>query len=163
MQSVCSPLCASRYVRAKAKEKKASDRAKLEGLKPLRKLLSEAQTHFNRYIRARDEGLPCISCGRMHEGAWDAGHYLSTRARPDLRFDEANVHRQCVPCNQFLSGNAVAYRAGLIARLGLVEVERLEGPPAARGRYSRDEVAELKKEYARKLRALGKKEEGGNE
>jgi hypothetical protein len=156
MQSICSPLCASRYVREAKKEAKRKDKAKLESLKPLRKLLSEAQTQFNRYIRARDEGKVCISCGRMHQGAWDAGHYFTTRARPDLRFDEANVHRQCVPCNQFLSGNIAAYRLGLLARIGADELARLEGPPG-RGKYTRDEAAQLKATYAAKARAMGAK------
>lgn len=155
LASLCSPRCAVAMAKAREQDRKAKDRDRLEELKPLRKLLTEAQRTFNAFIRERDRSLPCISCGRHHGGAWDAGHYLTTKARPDLRFDEANVHRQCVPCNQFLSGNVVEYRKRLVRRIGVAELERLEGPPT-RGKYTRDEVAALKTTYAAKTRELVK-------
>lgn len=154
LQVVCSLRCAKGIAVARRKDSKAQDRAKREELKPLRKLLNEAQRTFNAYIRERDRSLPCISCGRMHKGAWDAGHYFTTRARPDLRFDESNVHRQCVPCNQFLSGNVTAYRVRLIRRVGMSEVERLEGPPTRAAKYTREEVAAIKRIYSAKCREM---------
>jgi hypothetical protein len=153
LQFAFSSKCALRYVQTQKAAGRKADRARYEALKPLRQLLKEAQAVFNAYIRERDRDRPCISCGRMHQGAWDAGHYLSTGARSELRFDEANVHRQCVPCNQHLSGNAIAYRRGLIERIGLAEVERLEGPAPVR-KWTRDDLAEIKRTYSAKRRAL---------
>lgn len=163
LQKACGLECAqalAEEVRAKkkreeARRERAHDRARLEQLKPISRLLAETQRVFNSWIRERDKNLPCISCGRYHQGSWDAGHYMTTGARSELRFDEANVHRQCVPCNQHLSGNLIAYRIGLIARIGEAEVRRLEGATAPH-KWTRDEIAEIKKKYSAKRRELMK-------
>ena len=127
-QVVCRPACAMARVRQAKKVERASIKARKEAIKSKADWAREAQTAFNAWIRARDEGLPCISCDRHHQGQWHAGHYLSTGARPELRYTESNVHRQCAPCNTHLSGNAVLYRIGLINRIGSDAVEWLEGP-----------------------------------
>ena len=113
----------------------------------------EAQTAFNAWIRARDDGLPCISCGRHHQGQWHAGHYLSTGARPELRYTESNVHRQCAPCNTHLSGNAVLYRIGLVDRIGLDAVEWLEGPHQL-PKWTADDYKAIRETYLAKLKEL---------
>jgi len=142
--------------KAKAKEKaaeKKQDRAKLAALKSRATLIREAQTAVNAWIRLRDADKPCVSCGRWHEGQWHAGHFQSTGARPDLRFDEANIHKQCQPCNTHLSGNLIHYRAELVRRIGLAEVERLEGP-ASPDKLSREDIIALRKTYAAKAKQL---------
>jgi hypothetical protein len=156
LQVVCSPLCALAQARAQSvKAIAARDRERAQALKTHRDLIREAQAAFNAYIRLRDRALPCISCGRTDRQHWDAGHYLTTGARPELRFDEANVHKQCVPCNQHLSGNLIAYRKGLIERMGLDVVERLEGPHAP-AKWSREELIALRQTYMAKVRELRK-------
>ena len=138
--------------KAKAAERK-QDRAKLAALKSRATLVKEAQVAFNAWCRARDAKQPCVSCDATGAGQWDAGHYRSTGARPDLRFDEANVHKQCSVCNQHLSGNTVPYRQELIRRIGLAEVERLEGP-ASPDKLSREEIIALGREYRARTRKL---------
>lgn len=69
---------------------------------------------------------PCISCGRYHQGKYDAGHYRSVGACPELRFCEINCFRQCVPCNQHKSGNIIEYRINLVKRIGADKVAWLE-------------------------------------
>jgi endogenous inhibitor of DNA gyrase (YacG/DUF329 family) len=153
MHRVCSPRCAAKTVKAQRRKEKAALKARKEAAKPRSQWLREAQTAFNAYIRARDSDLPCISCGRHHDGQWHAGHYLSTGARPELRFDEANVWRQCQPCNTHLHGNLVLYRTELIRRIGLAEVERLEGPHQPK-KYTVAELREIKDTYRAKLGAF---------
>jgi hypothetical protein len=159
MQAVCSPACAIVQLERKKARAQVEDRRQtrtaLAAIKPRAKLVQEAQTAVNAFVRARDAHKPCVSCGRMHEGQWHAGHYRSTGSRPDLRFDLANIHRQCAPCNNHLSGNLIPYRVELIARVGQAEVDRLEGP-ATGDKLTRDELIALKAEYATKTRkALG--------
>lgn len=130
-QVVCSGKCAQRMktIAAElAKDERREDRKRREASKPRAKWMAEAQQAFNAWIRARDARLPCVSCGRNHNGQWHAGHYLTTGARPELRFDPRNVHKQCQPCNTHLHGNLVLYRVELIRRIGLEAVEWLEGP-----------------------------------
>lgn len=155
-QAVCGPTCAAKSVRLAKKTQAAdrrADREKLIALKPRSKWLSEAQAAFNAFIRARDAHLPCISCGRMHEGSWDAGHYLTRGARPELRFDEQNCHRQCVPCNQHLHGNLVLYRIELLRRIGEEGVARLEGPHEPQ-KYTIDQLREIRDSYRVATREL---------
>ena len=150
MQVACSPACAADVARAKReKAERAADREKREKLKTRAQWMAEAQAAFNRYIRLRDSALPCVSCGRHHQGQNHAGHYLSTGARPELRFVETNCWLQCQPCNVHLHGNLVLYRAELIRRIGLAEVERLEGPHEPR-KYTSDDLKAIRDTY-RKL------------
>lgn len=145
----------AKKARAAAKVERESTRKRKDAIKSKSDWAREAQTAFNAYIRARDEGLPCISCGRHHQGQWHAGHYLSTGARPELRYTESNVHRQCAPCNTHLSGNAVLYRIGLIERIGLSAVEWLEGPhemPKCTAEYYRA----IRDAYKAKLKEMKK-------
>ncbi len=139
----------------RAKADRIAKRAGLEKLKTRRDYLKTAQVAFNAFVRNRDElaGLPCVSCGRHHTGAYDAGHYRSVGAMSSLRFNESNCHRQCVPCNQHKSGNIVEYRLGLIARIGAKVVEWLEldHPPR---KWSIDELKAITVTYRAKLKAF---------
>ncbi len=83
---------------------------------PRARAVALAQSAVNAYVRARDEGKPCISCGEMKP--LQAGHYWSVGARPELRFDAANIYGQCHRCNIDLAGNREAFRAGIVDRLG---------------------------------------------
>jgi len=106
----------------------------------------KVQAEFNRWIRERDKLLPCISCQRHHTGQYHAGHYKSVGSSPELRFSELNCHKQCSPCNNHLSGNIASYRGHLIAKIGICQVEWLEGPhdPA---KYSMDDLKNLHDKY----------------
>jgi hypothetical protein len=137
----------------KAARERKEIRERKAKMKTRRDWLREAQAAFNKFIRTRDEGQPCISCGRHHQGQIHAGHYLSTGARPELRFNENNVHAQCAPCNNHLSGNIVLYRKGLIAKIGIELVEWLEGAHEAK-HYSIDDLREIKARYTRITKEL---------
>jgi hypothetical protein len=140
---------------AKAKRVRKEHRAAKLKLKSRADWLRDAQAAFNRYIRLRDHDKPCISCGRNHQGQWHAGHYRSVGACPELRFEEANVHKQCAPCNDHLSGNIVEYRRGLIERIGIDQVEWLEGNHEAK-KYTIEEIKAIKAEYTHKAKEVVK-------
>ncbi len=154
----CSPGCAEELgVLEKARVLRKERQAGLVKLKRRADWLREAQAVFNSYIRARDEaaGLPCVSCGRHHQGQNHAGHFLSVGAHPARRFDERNVWLQCQPCNVHLSGNALNYRRELVRRIGLAAVEELEADVAPR-KYSIEELQQIKTTYAAKLKLVKK-------
>lgn len=158
---VCSKECAeslaiSKRLKAEKKTKikeKRENKQKLDKLKSRKQWMKEAQTAFNAWVRLRDAGRPCISCGRHHEGQYHAGHYLSVGARPELRFEELNVHKQCSACNNYLSGNIVLYRKSLIEKIGLERVEWLEGHHPIK-KYTIDELKAIKAVYGAKARML---------
>ena len=130
-----------------AKARRKETRQRKESLKTRQEWLKETQYEFNRFIRARDHDQPCISCGRHHQGQYHAGHYLTTKARPELRFNELNCHRQCAPCNGHLSGNISLYRPALVEKIGIHLVEWLEGPHPTPVKWTIDELKALKKYY----------------
>ncbi len=162
-QTWCSPACGMQLAMKAAEAQKLlcakvdrkADREKRESLRTRSDWMKIAQAAFNRYVRLRDFGLPCVSCLRFHSGSYDAGHYRTVGSSPALRFDEANVNRQCVPCNQHLHGNTVAYRAELIRRRGQAEVDRIEGPQEPK-HYTIDDLKSIIATYRAKARALEK-------
>ena len=155
LQVVCGFTCAMAHAdkakaRATATEALKAARAHREAkekAKTARDYLPLAQAAFNKYIRLRDAGRPCISCGVTY-GKWNAGHYRSVGSNPALRFEPLNNHKQCVQCNQSKSGNAIEYRIGLIARIGQANVDWLEGPHEPK-HYSIDDLREIKARYTK--------------
>ena len=163
----CGPECAAvlgRLANQKIADRAALDdrkqtRAQLEAMKTVPQLKKDAQREFNRWVRARDARLPCISCGTpppdlsgLHAGR-DAGHYRSTGSADHLRFHEDNCHAQCVKCNQFGAGMAVDYRIGLIRRIGAARVEALECSNET-VKWTREGLRAIRDDYRLKARAL---------
>jgi hypothetical protein len=88
-------------------------------------LLAKAQRIFNAWIRKRDEGKPCINCGKMR--TLQAGHFYPTSTHSWLRFDEDNVHGECKQCNYFNSqSHAYGYAPNLRKKIGSERFEALE-------------------------------------
>ncbi|NMZ40428.1 recombination protein NinG [Pseudomonas proteolytica] len=160
-QAVCSPKCALATVEVqKAKVRKSlslADRREIkvrkEALKTRADHLKDTQVAFNAWVRARDADLPCISCGRHHEGQYHAGHYRTVGANPELRFEPLNAWKQCAPCNNHLSGNLINYRISLLQRIGEEKVAWLEGPHQAK-KHTVEELKAMTAEYRAKTREL---------
>ena len=82
--------------------------------KPKRKnLIKKLDVVFSKYIRLRDadqEGYcRCATCGeKTHWTKIQAGHFIS-RKHYATRWDERNVHAQCVACNVFKYGEQYKY------------------------------------------------------
>jgi hypothetical protein len=139
--------------KAIAQRERQEIQVRKQKLKSRADYVKEAQAVFNQWVRLRDEAQPCISCGRHHQGKYDAGHYRTTAACPELRFDPLNVHKQCSPCNTQLSGNIVEYRLELIRRIGQERVDWIEGPHEAK-RYTIDDLKAINAEYRAKIKHL---------
>src|SRR5687768_5438303 len=97
---------------------------KRKKLTPIPKLLKKAEKVCNEYVRIRDEGKACVSCGSDY--ANQAGHYISVIQSSFLRFDERNIHLQCAGCNCWKHGSPITYRIELRKRIGDFELEKLE-------------------------------------
>lgn len=150
----CGPVCAQEYVRLEREKKDRQERQKgLQALKSRKDWEREAQQAINAWVRWRDRELNCISCGQWFDGSWQAGHYLSRGARPNLALVENNIHKQCIKCNVHLSGNQAAMRIGLIAKIGIDAVEALESDHIPR-KHTIDELKALRDHYRAKLKQL---------
>lgn len=150
----------AKRIRAKHEAEKA-DRQRLaekkQQVKPLSYFMKQAQQAFNEFIRYRDRHLPCISCGRHHEGQYHAGHFRTTGANPELRFNEDNCHKQCAPCNNHLSGNLIAYRPALMDKIGQVRFDALMGQHEL-PKWKRKDYIRIRDEYRTKLKAMKQEE-----
>lgn len=156
----CNIDCATRYgyknkdkgakIKHTAQKKEYNDKDKALRLKC-------AQASFNAFIRERDKDLDCVSCdkNKYWHGQWHAGHYKTTKARPDIKFNEDNCHKQCSVCNNHLSGNIGEYTPKLIDRIGherflALGLNRVK-------RYTCNELREIELKYKRKLKELKNK------
>ena len=165
MAFLATPEGAEKHKKVKAKMQRERITAKKEALKTKGEWTRDLQRVFNEFIRLRDSEQPCISCGvsngqlaeKWRGGKWDAGHYRSVGSAPHMRFDEANCHKQCKKCNNYDSGNHVEYRKGLIQRIGLEAVERIESEQKPL-KLSIQDIKELLKHYRAEVRRLKREE-----
>jgi hypothetical protein len=138
----------ARAVKADRKETKI----KLQSLKGLSYWEGRAQHAVNAYIRARDEGDGCISCGITYSTVWQAGHYIAVGANSTLRYDKDNIHLQCVVCNLHKHGNVGPYRINLLAKIGQERVDTLEAWHAP-VKSTIEQCQVIEAEFKRKLKA----------
>lgn len=170
-QIVCSAECAIAYsekqrtkqLHTQARMERKALREKKQALKTRSDWIKETQIVFNRFIRLRDQHLPCICCGlplrnngdNLTGGSYDCGHFRSVGSAPHLRFDERNAHGQRKQCNRWGSGRAVDYRIGLCKRIGVAEVEAIEADNTPR-HYTIDDLKALKSHYQAKIKEMEK-------
>jgi len=169
LQAACRPSCAIALAEIKRKRERkeaqrverAEIRARKEKVKRRADWVSETQAAVNAYVRLRDikAGHGCIDCGKPFEpqkpgGSVDAGHYISRGAAPHLRFDaERNIFAQRKNCNRPGGATREAFRAGVIARIGLQAVEALEADQEPR-KWSIAELKAIRDTYRAKLKEL---------
>jgi len=91
--------------------------------KSIPQLIKIATKHFNKFIRERDKDLGCVSCDAEVQ---HAGHFYSGGHYSSLKFNESNVHGQCLRCNNFLHGNLNEYRRNIVNRIGENGLIRLD-------------------------------------
>lgn len=133
-QKCCSIACATEFSRA-ARTKNWDKSWRKETAKRKKQLRTKtewatlAQAQVNRYVRLRDAGRPCVSCGKPNDGSHQrhASHLRSVKAAKQLRFNLHNIHASCSQCNAAESGNLLEYRRRLVERFGSTYVEDLEG------------------------------------
>ncbi|HDQ4772054.1 TPA: recombination protein NinG [Yersinia enterocolitica] len=151
---------ASELKRRREKEREERKELKVRKInaKPKTYWIKQAQQAVNAFVRARDSNLPCVSCGTTSAAQWDAGHYRTTAAAPQFRFDPRQIHKQCSVCNQHKSGNIVPYRVELIKRIGIKTVEAIENNHERRS-YTVEELKGIRDYYRLELKRLKETQE----
>lgn len=144
--------------REKEREEKKELKVRKINAKPKTYWIKQAQQAVNAFVRARDSSLPCVSCGTHSAAQWDAGHYRTTAAAPQFRFDPRQIHKQCSVCNQHKSGNIVPYRVELIKRIGIETVEAIENNHERRS-YTVEELKGIRDYYRLELKQLKETQE----
>ena len=121
-------------------------------------LVQQLDKVFSQFIRLRDAGkdgyTKCISCGSYFKPELiQAGHYFSRRHMA-TRWDEDNVHAQCVFCNCHQHGNLKEYKPNLIEKIGQANFARLEIASKTIKHWSAEELKILIKYYTAKVKWL---------
>jgi len=151
-------LKAQRQASKAEKERKAKERQQKADFRKtdVRWLKAKAEFYCNKYIRLRDAGNGCISCGTHNPNiVYAAGHFIPVGRCIPLRYDERNIHLQCNEhCNRRLSGNLIAYEAALRIKLGNETVEWLKGPHEP-VRYRAEDYLRIIEHYKAKIKQLG--------
>ena len=160
LQKICI-TCAIKKAKVKEKKEKRKEiRETKEKLKTRSQWLKEAQTAFNKYVRLRDNGKPCVSCDKPDNGQHQrhASHYRSVGACSNLRFNLNNCFASCMQCNSHKAGNVVEYRIRLVKKLGTEKVEWLESQNQITS-YEIDYLKRLKRIFVTKCNILKRKYE----
>jgi hypothetical protein len=105
------------------------------------------------YIR-ENENWTCFTCdkkGDKHN--MDAGHLFSRR-HAAIKFNELNVHCQCVACNKYLSGNMHEYIKRFKEKYGEDRYLYLDDIKGKITKRTVSEYLEIEKEYKEKLKLI---------
>lgn len=169
-QKVCGIVCARKYPKVLKAKNARELRERKRAARKLSAFKADAQRAFNAWIRLRDAELGCVSCGETNPpmllgGQWDAGHFLSRGAYPELAFEPLNVWRQCKSCNAG-SGKFAhkartvnqKYEEELLRRIGPEKLAWLKGPHEAK-KYTREDYEAIEATYKAKRKELEKEHE----
>lgn len=94
-------------------------------------IMNTADTVYSRYIRLkaadRNGYCACVTCPaiRQWNDGMQAGHYVNRDDWP-TRFDDRNVHPQCVSCNKHHSGRISRYAVYLKKEYGDGIIDELD-------------------------------------
>jgi len=125
--------------------------------KPTRsKLIKKLDVIFSQYIRLsrsdKNGFCTCITCGKKghwKNGGIQAGHFMS-RKHYSTRWNEDNVHPQCVACNMFRSGEQYKYSIFL----GTDKANDLFLQSQKIVKFANNEIEQMIAEYSEKLKKL---------
>jgi hypothetical protein len=110
------------------------------------------------YIKLRDKGKPCVSCGQPWNKEHQAGHFYKAELYSNLKYDEFNIHNQCVGCNIHKNGNEQKYRERILLRISTDELDRLDRDAAEykvmNFKWDRENLKQIRDYYKKKLKDL---------
>lgn len=159
LQVVCGVKCSIEYSKTQ-NEKKALKQARIQKKKGHEALMTHSdwkqklQKIFNTFIRMRDINKGCVSCHTpLANRKFDAGHFYPTTYEA-IRFEETNVHGQCVPCNRNKHGNLHEYKKHITNRISVEQLQWLEDNRHNRLKLTIPEIKEMIITYKKKIKEL---------
>lgn len=102
-------------------------RIKKKSTTPLAQIKSELMELTKKFIKLRD-GPTCWTCGEkgLVGKNFHGGHFIpDSTGGVILRYDEFNIHPQCLRCNHFLSGNQAEYYIRMVKEYGQEFVDEM--------------------------------------
>jgi len=121
----------------------------LHHIDPVHEVIHSRLINWARYVKVTGGGgfiQPMWKQGKSSR-QWDESPHIN------IEVDTLDGHAQSKHDNRWLAGNAVDYRLGLIARIGLERVEALENDNVPH-KWTREDLTFIKALYIRKLKDL---------
>ena len=122
------------------------------------KARSKAWDAMSQYIRQKDavDGYSkCVTCGNVnHYKKHHAGHFIPQSQGNAVRFEENNVHVQCLRCNVHLGSNGPEYYTFMLDTYGQEEIDRLRALSNTTVKYTIADLQELEQKFKQKLEDL---------
>lgn len=120
--------------------------------KTYEKKLDKIFSEFVRKKETKDGWGKCVSCNAIKAyEQLDAGHFINRKWR-SVRWDEDNVHIQCIACNRFNEGNGVGYTLYMVDRYGRDKVDYLLAISRETARFTDSEGLLMIADYKKKLK-----------
>jgi hypothetical protein len=114
------------------------------------------KTVVHAYVRKRDKGKNCISCGCNWNPEFEAGHHYSANSFTTLKFNLDNIAGQCFFCNNKLEGNFSNYALNLPKRIGVERYNELVRLASIDKQFSKVWNLENLKEIRENIKKLNK-------
>lgn len=152
----CTPECAAELVKSDRERLERKDIAKRKAaLKKPSEYASNAQDAVNKYVKWRDWGKPCVSCGKPHnfDVTRNASHLKARGSNSFLRFHLWNINMSCVQCNKDKAGNVAEYIPRLAKRIGQDKVDFLLNAPRSR-EYSIEYYLRINRIFTKKAKRM---------
>ena len=165
-QRACSFDCAVALTNTDRKKKERKEltaarretKEKLKALMTRTKWYAKLQVVVNQWVLYRDRNDPCCTCGTTNDVKFDAGHFHTRKARPDIRFELTNIAKQCsVRCNVHGSGMRNEMEKFIAGKYGADHIDFLNRiQPSLKDQFPnwQDVEAEIKR-YREMLRDVG--------
>lgn len=127
-------------------------------LSSLQRLKTNVTNVVHKYIRLRDKGKPCISCGCDWRDDFQAGHLYKAELYSSLKYNDLNIHGQCQGCNLYRDGNESAYHDWLPDRIGQMRYLKLRELAAidkqGNFKWDREGLNKIRETYKQKIKNL---------
>lgn len=148
----------SRRIRSKPPVKKKKPKIKEQNNESLASLINSVRTLFQKLIRYRDYGKPCVCCGEPMGAIteYDGGHFIAANKCSQLVFHPDNVHGQRRECNRLEDGNYNQYFINIQKRIGSEKFEELFEIKKKFFSYKwdRHQLYRMRKHYSNQLRLV---------
>ena len=165
VQPTCSIKCAIEYSNTNKKIKQAKVDKQINELIKEKKAKNTLETLkksimnvCHKYIRLRDEGKPCVSCGQPWNSNHQAGHWKKASDYSNLKYNEFNIFNQCQGCNLMKDGNVQKYGDRITLRISKEqkqEIEQLAADYKKDGfKWDRLELIKIREYYNSKIKEL---------
>ena len=145
-----------------AKQRETVDKAikQKKERESLATLRNNVKNVCHQYIRLRDTGKPCVSCGGEWSNDHQAGHWYKAELYSSIRYDERNIHNQCKKCNLFLDGNHERYTERVHSRIGEHGKAAVQKAAAkykqGAFKWEREKLVAIRTYYREKIKSLKK-------